>query len=213
MKKHQQKSKRALFITFEGGEGAGKTTLISSLQKELSKRGEEVVRTREPGGTPLGEEIRRLLLEGKQSVTKRAELLLFLASRAEHVDQLIKPSMEEGKIVLCDRFTDSTLAYQAFGRQFDLKEVETLALFATDGLIPDITFYIDIDPVIGLSRRKRATGTLDRMEGEDLSYHKKVREAFLNLAEKNKKRIKVLDGNKSRDELFKEALSVIDEWA
>ena len=198
------------FITIEGGEGSGKSTLIERLFSFLNEEKEgEVVKTFEPGGTPFGEHVRELLLEKHEvQMSPKSELFLFLSDRAHHVESLIKPSLEKGMIVLCDRFTDSSLAYQGGAReiaQIDEK-LEEVCLFATGGLVPDITFFLDLDPERGLSR---ITGGRDRLESEHLNFHKRVRESYLMLAKKYPERYCVLDALKSSDEVFEQALSEI----
>lgn len=196
------------FITIEGGEGSGKSTLIERLHSYLcEERHAVVVKTFEPGGTPFGEHVRELLLEKHEvNMAPKSELFLFLADRAHHVESLIRPSLEKGHIVLCDRFTDSSLAYQGGARDIAAidPKLEEVCLFATGGLVPDVTFYLDIDPEKGLGR---ITGGKDRLESEHMSFHKRVREAYLMLAEKYPERISVLDALKSSDEVFEQALS------
>ena len=191
-----------MLITFEGGDGAGKTTVIHRVKEFLEKRGEEVIVTREPGGVPLGEEIRHLLLNSKEQVTSVAELFLFLAARAQHVEEKIKPALKENKTVLCDRFTDSTLAYQGFARGFGIENLFPLCNLATGALTPHLTFYLDLDPEIGLKRAKGG----DRMEKEEKLFHQKVREGFLALASLYPTRIKKIDASKSPEEVFQQIL-------
>jgi len=200
-----------VFITIEGGEGAGKTTLQNRLYDHLIASGKQVVKTREPGGTPLGQEIRRLILHGQEfEIKSRTELFLFLADRAQHVEGVIKPALEQGKIVLCDRFTDSTLAYQGLARGHSTDRLEELCHFAAGGLVPDLTFFIDLDPPEGLRRVIENRGdTFDRIENEALNFHVKVREAFLALSERDPHRFTVLNGNKSADEVFHAAVAAL----
>lgn len=197
-------------ITLEGGEGAGKSTLISRLSHELTAAGHAVVSTRAPGGTPIGQEIRRLLLEVRDApISHRAELLLFLADRAEHVDHLIRPALEQGKFVLCDRYDDSTVAYQGCARGFGEDNVRKLCEFATNGLRPDATFYLDIDPEIGFQRMRSASMDKDRIESESLNFHKKIRDAFRSFAQREPKRIHVIDASKTPDEVFRHVFGLI----
>ncbi|MCI0382074.1 MAG: dTMP kinase [Chlamydiae bacterium] len=206
------KKNTGFFITFEGGDGAGKTTLIDSLYQIFSSKGREVVKTREPGGTLLGEMIRNMVLNPpNHGLSPRAELFLFLADRAEHVDRVVLPALKEGKIVLSDRFTDSTLAYQGVGRGLKEEVIKSFCAFAADNLQPDLTIYLDIDPKIGMKRIKKGSQKLDRIETEGVSFHEKIRAAFLKLAEENKKRIRVIDATKPPQEVLKDALRVIDE--
>jgi len=186
-------------ITFEGGEGAGKSTLVKAVATHLQSKGHTVVSTREPGGCQLAEKIRDLLLYSTQ-VAPKAELLLFLAARAQHVQETILPAMKKGQIVLCDRFTESTIAYQGYGRGLDLMFLETLCHFATSSLQPDLIFYLDIDPQKGLQRGVRE----DRIENESMTFHAQVRAGFLHQAKK-KANMVVLDGSKSVQEVQKEA--------
>src|SRR5438067_1293553 len=164
-----------LFITFEGVEGAGKTTQIQLLRDELNRRGHSVYVTREPGGEPVAEAIRGVVLNPEHKVTAIAELLLFVAARAQVTAGIIRPQMESGKIVLCDRYIDSTAAYQGHARGNELETVRHLNALATGGLVPDLTFLLDLDPVQGLQRQS----SHNRMEAESISFHRAVREGFL----------------------------------
>jgi dTMP kinase len=167
------------FLVFEGLDGSGKSTLIKALAQELQIRGKEVVVTREPGGTPLGEEIRRLLLEaGPRAPTARAELLLYEAGRAQHVDQLIRPALEQKKWVLCDRFTASTLAFQCGGRNLPEEKVRPLNDFATQGVEPELTVYLDVTVGTSVSRRAHRE-VVDRFEMEQEEFHQRVRDHYL----------------------------------
>lgn len=203
----------SLFITFEGGEGAGKTTLVDGIQKSLQAQGLSVLRTREPGGTPLGEAIRGLLLEQKRGmpIGAEAECLLFLAARAQHLDGVIAPALNQGKIVLCDRFHDSSIAYQGGGRCLGIAHVKNLCDLVCRGVKPTLTFYLDIDPEVGLRRAAQARSA-DRMEQEKLTFHQRVRDAFLLLAKEDPERICVLDATKTPDELLNEALRKIESF-
>jgi dTMP kinase len=198
------------FITFEGGEGAGKSTLIAILYDLLKKKGVDVLKTREPGGSYIGQLIRNVLLERKEiPLGKRAELLLFLADRAQHVEEVILPAIQSGTLVLCDRFTDSTIAYQGIARGIH-DDLELFCQFASFQLEPHRTFLLDIDPQIGLERvRKLRSQPLDRLEEEDLTFHQKVRNAFLQTAQRSPLRIIVLDGAKTPDQLAQEAMQWI----
>jgi len=199
-----------MFITFEGGEGAGKSTLIDRLAKELAKKGWDVLTTRAPGGLKMGAKIRDLLLHSeKGEITPKAELFLFLADRALHVDQEIKPALDAGKIVLCDRFNDSTVAYQGIARGLGEAEVARLCTFASNGLKPDLTFYLDLDPNIGLSRAKNL-GPSDRIESETLAFHQKIRQAYLQIAKEDPGRIHVIDAARDKDQVFKNAWKVVE---
>ena len=187
---------KGLFITFEGGEGAGKTTLIQKVYNTLSSRGFPVVKTRAPGGTSLGEKICALLLEHKEiPIVVEAELLLFLADRAQQVREVILPALNDRKIVLCDRFNDSTLAYQAGARGLDATLVKQLCSFACANLVPTHTFYLDLDPRIGMQRLAQNTPSKDRIESEAVAFHQKVREAFLKIAKEERGRFHVIDAS------------------
>ncbi len=202
--------KIGLFITFEGGEGAGKTTLMKKLHRYLEKQRLPAVETRAPGGTEVGEQIRSLLLHHTKSrLDKRSELFLFLADRAQHVEELIIPALKKGAIVLCDRFNDSTLAYQAGARGFQEKLVSDLCRFACQQLEPDLTFYLDLNPKIGFGRAKKAR-LLDRIESEDLKFHQKIRRFFRKIAKKNPQRCHVLDASKSQEEVYLAAKEKLD---
>ncbi len=208
-----KKSNSSLFVTFEGGEGAGKSLLVTSLATALREKGLQVTSTREPGGSELGNQIRQLLLQQeKGSICDRAELLLFLASRAQHVDKLIVPALNAGHIVLCDRFNDSTIAYQGAARGLGVSGVAHLCNFASGGLTPDITFLLDIDPEIGFERLRKAHergGSFDRIESEALSFHKLVRKGFLDIAAADPKRVKVIDASQTPEAVFKEVYAAL----
>jgi dTMP kinase len=179
-----------MFIAFEGGEGAGKSTQEALLADHLTARGYEVVRTREPGGTPAGEAIRAVVLSPDyEGLDGRAEALLFAASRGEHVARVIRPALVRGAVVVCDRYIDSSVAYQGAGRNLGMDAVRELSLWATNALLPDLTVVLDIDPEIGLSRLH----SRDRLEGQPLDYHRRVRQAFLDLAAEEPARYIVID--------------------
>ena len=184
------------FIVFEGGEGAGKSTQEHLLAEALTDRGLTVVRTREPGGTPAGEEIRRVVLSPDfAGLDPRAEALLFAAARGEHVARVIRPALERGEVVVCDRYLDSSVAYQGFARGLGPARVRDLSLWATGDLLPDLTVVLDIDPVQGLGRFEQR----DRLEAEPLSYHQQVRAAFLTMAEEDPERYLLLDARDDVD--------------
>ena len=184
------------FIAFEGGEGAGKSTQEGLLAAALEERGRTVVRTREPGGTPAGEAIRHVLLSPDfAGLDPRAEALLFAAARGEHVARVIRPALLRGDVVICDRYIDSSVAYQGFGRELGPKRVRDLSLWATGDLLPDLTVVLDIDPAVGLSRFSQR----DRLEAEPLEYHRAVRAAFLALAEQEPDRYLVVDAGQDVD--------------
>ena len=193
-----------LFITFEGGEGCGKSTQIGALKARLEAMDKTVVQTREPGGTDLGESVRSLLQhdDAGQGMSPEAELLLFAASRAQHVRELIAPAIAQGQIVLCDRFLDSTIVYQGVARAIDSKKVETINQFAIGDTKPDLTILIDLPPEIGLDRvYNRSDGQLDRMEKEAIEFFQAVRQGYLDLAKSEPKRFLVLNGSQTVEEL------------
>ncbi|MEM8727511.1 MAG: dTMP kinase [Chlamydiota bacterium] len=201
---------KGLFITFEGGEGAGKTTLINRVYDALSATGHRAIKTLEPGGTPLGHAIRKLLLhEEKTSICERAELFLFLADRAHHVKTVILPALEGGKIVLCDRFSDSTLAYQGAARRLDIERLRLLCSAATDGLIPDLTLYLDLDPKVGLERAKKQH-LPDRLERENPAFHIELRKGFLSLAREEPERFRVIDAEQEIEAIYRKAIATIE---
>ena len=197
----EKRNLKGIFITVEGTDGCGKSTQLRMVAKHLKSRGYQVRVFKDPGGTKVGEEIRRILLVKKSRrdpLDSVAEALLYLASRRVLVSRLINPALAQGKLVLCDRFTDSTLAYQGFGRGLLLSELRTLCCFASGGLKPDMTFLLDIDPGVGLTRVK---GT-DRIEMLGLAFQQKVRQGYLDLARQEPGRIKVVSADGSPEEVF-----------
>ncbi len=205
--------KKGLFITFEGVEGAGKTTQIELLKSELDRRGIEYIVTREPGGTAIGEKIRGVLLDPEnKEMNYMTELLLYYASRAQHLYEKINRAKESGKVVICDRYSDSTMAYQGYGRGIDKQLIETLNAVVERGNKPDITFIIDADPEVTLVRAKRKSGNVgDRLEQESLEFHKRVREGFIAAAEREPKRVAVIDGRKSIEEINSDIIARLFE--
>jgi len=212
-------NKPGLFVTLEGGEGCGESALMDRISKELESRGLEVVKTREPGGSALGELVREWVLKKDPTVTvgHRAELFLYLTSRAQHVEELIVPAVAAGKVVLCDRFNDSSVAYQGYGRGIDPAEVRDVCLKATSGVEPGLTFFIDVDPVTGLDRSKglskeyAAKGEGDRIEEEGISFHERVRHGFQEIVAQNPDRCHSIDGKVSLDEVFAQAWTLLEE--
>jgi len=193
-----------LFITFEGGEGCGKSTQIRLLSERLQAEGHAVVQTREPGGTPLGEAIRNLLQhdDAGKGMSPEAELLLFTASRAQHTRKRIQPALDAGDVVLCDRFMDSTTVYQGVARQIDNASVAGINQFAVGDTRPALTILIDLSPDVGMSRvRARGNGELDRMEQEAIEFFEAVRAGYLKLAASEPERFLVLDGSQSIETL------------
>lgn len=199
---------KSLFITFEGGEGAGKTTQINRLAQTLSNLGYKVVTTREPGGTPEGEKIRDLIVQRDAGDwVPMAEVLLFFAARTMLVEKVIRPALNEGKIVICDRFSDSTIAYQGYGHGVNHHDIEKMNILAMAHLKPDVTFILDLDPEIGLERSDRRIAAEqfqvkqreDRYEKLDLEFHQRIRRGFLNIAERESQRCFVIDASEDID--------------
>jgi dTMP kinase len=205
--------KNGTFITFEGGEGAGKSSVIAHIAAALRLEGFEVLCTREPGGTPLGEQIRHWLLDNKQTVQigDTSELFLFLAARAQHLAELIRPALKRGYIVLCDRFNDSTIAYQGAARGLGVEYVEKLCRLACHDTLPDITLLLDVPTEAGLQRTRAASkenakaGEVDRIESEKKEFHEKVRQALLALAAKEPDRYLVIDASQTLHHVQQEA--------
>ncbi len=207
------------FIVFEGGEGAGKTTLIDNVEQFFLEKGVAVVRTREPGGTFFGEQMRNWLLNRRleMRIDAKAELLLFLSIRAQHIDELIAPALNSGKIVLCDRFNDSTIAYQGAGRQLGVEYVSQLCSLVCGKVVPDLVFYLDIDPKIGLGRtlatakENAMAGYMDAIESEKIEFHIRVRKAFQMLAAAVPKRYCSINAEQPRDAVVKAALNLLQD--
>lgn len=195
---------KGIFITIEGVDGSGKSTQISRIKKFLEKRGHNVLLTREPGGTKIGERIRQILLDNNcKEMSAVTETLLYAASRAQHVEELIIPALNEGKIVLCDRFVDSSIVYQGIGRGIGLEAVISVNEFATFGLKPDLTILLDIEPETGLNRVKTIKNA-DRLEEEKLDFHKKVYKGYKDLANMYPERIKIIEADKTIEEISRE---------
>lgn len=186
-----------LFISFEGGDGTGKTTQIVRLAEHLRAEGAEVVTTREPGGTELGREIRQALLHG-EDLSPRTEALLYSADRAHHVATVIRPALDRGATVITDRFVDSSVAYQGSARELGIDEIRSLNDWAVGGLVPDLTFLLDLDPAVGAARLNREK---DRLESAGDDFHRQVRQTFLEMAEAEPDRFVVIDASRSIDEI------------
>ncbi|MCS7039488.1 MAG: dTMP kinase [Anaerolineae bacterium] len=194
------------FITFEGIEGSGKTTQMQLLRDWLQARGEQVLATREPGGTAIGDRIRAILLDPNHTeMAAETEILLYAAARAQIVRQIIRPHLEQGWIVLCDRFFDSTLAYQGYGRGLPLNILRDITAFATGGLVPDLTFYLDLPVEVGLRRKAQTPAEWTRFEAETLAFHRRVRKGYLELAAAEPRRWVVLDAGQPA-ELIQETI-------
>ena len=212
-------SDSGLFITFEGGEGAGKTTLINRLAASLTDQGKKVITTREPGGTAEAESIRNLLVQrdgGKWSPL--SEVLLLFAARSLHIERVIAPALSKGHIVISDRFTDSTMAYQGYGRGMDLQKIRDINDVVTDNLTPDLTFILDVDVRIGLARSQKRlsteqgyNSTEDRFERMDLTFHEALRNGFLDIAKAQPERCHVINAEESLDDMFNSIQKIIEK--
>lgn len=200
-----------MFISFEGPEGSGKSTVIRQVSRALEETGFPILLTREPGGTPIAEEIRQIILDQKNtSLDARAEALLYAASRRQHLVEKIWPSLQAGKVVLCDRFLDSSLAYQGVGRDLGIDDVLKINMFATEGTFPDLTIYFDLDPALGLERINKTLGReINRLDCEQLSFHQKVRQGFLEIAQIYPQRIKIVDASLPLDTVTKQVLDLL----
>lgn len=199
-----------LFITFEGGDGSGKTSIIETLAKELTERGYEILKTREPGGSKIAEEIRAVILNVENvMMDNKTEALLYAAGRRQHLIEVLKPALAAGKTVLCDRYVDSSLAYQGYARGLGIDVVYQLNAYAIEGMLPDLTFYIDIDPAVGLGRIKTAHRSADRLELEDPAFHNKVRFGYQKVAAMFPERIRVVDGAQPLEAICAEIKALI----
>ncbi len=199
-----------LFVALEGGDGAGKSTQAALLCRALEAGGRTVVRTREPGGTPIGETLRSLVLEhGHGEIDARTEALMFAASRAAHVHQVILPALRRGEVVVCDRYIDSSVAYQGAGRGLGAQAVLDVNLWATEGLRPDLTVLLDVDPAEGRSRRTAGAAAEDRLEAEPDGFHAAIRDAFLDLARQAPERYLVLGASGRPEELHDAILAAL----
>lgn len=190
-----------VFITLEGGDGVGKSTQSALLRVWLEERGQEVVPTREPGGTDLGAEIREIVLHRRGHIAPRAEALLYAADRAHHVDAVVRPALERGAVVLQDRYLDSSVAYQGAGRVLDPTEIRSLSLWAAEGLLPHLTVLLDLDQASARTRLDAARTRFDRLESERAEFHERVRQAFLALADAEPDRFLVVDASLPREEI------------
>lgn len=199
-----------MFITFEGGEGSGKTSIIKLVEAELIKLNHQVLVTREPGGSLVAEQIRKIILDSKNiSMTAETEALLFAASRTQHLEEIVLPALKDGKIVLCDRYVDSSLAYQAYARDLGFDFVLKANNYAIKNL-PDITFYLDVEPELGL-KRISVRNNLNRLDKEKLSFHKKVREGYHEVMKMYPERVVKIDANGTIDEMLQDIMKVLGE--
>ncbi|MFH1706543.1 MAG: dTMP kinase [Planctomycetota bacterium] len=198
---------RGRFIVFEGPDGSGKSTQAGRLTAALEGRGAAVLMTREPGGTPIGEKVRELLLDARNTaMDRRTELLLYMASRAQLVAEILQPALDAGRLVVCDRYVYSSLVYQGYAGGLDQEEIARIGAFATAGLVPDLVLVVDVDPATGLRRRGRV---LDRMEQQSLTFHARVREGFLGLAARDPGRFRVVDGSAAADAVFARVMTEV----
>ena len=204
--------KKGLFITLEGGDGAGKSTQMDFIEKYFGELGYECVRTREPGGTVIGEKLRDILLDANNDeMSAETEMMIYAASRAQHVKEFIKPALDNGKVVICDRYVDSSVAYQGYGRNLG-DAVWNVNKYAVDSVMPDITFWMDIDPKSGRERiGNREDSSLDRLEREKLDFHYRVYEGYRCICEKEPDRVKRIDATKSIEEIRDEIFRTLDE--
>ncbi len=200
-----------MFITLEGPEGSGKTTAVEAAVKRLQEMGYEIVRTREPGGTPIAEQIRNVILDkGNTAMDPRTEALLYAASRRQHLVEKVWPALKEGKIVICDRYLDSSLAYQGGARGLGVDNILNINLFATENTWPDLTLLFDIKPELGLARiNANADREVNRLDLEKLDFHNKVRDTFLELAKKYPDRFVIIDASQSREVVAKATMEAI----
>lgn len=199
--------KKGIFITIEGPDGSGKTTILQMLAENLVNEGYEVVATREPGGIEIAEQIRKVILDPENTaMDPRTEALLYAAARRQHLAEKVKPALEEGKIVLCDRFVDSSLAYQGYARGLGIDEVYSINEFAIENMMPEMTLYFDIAPEIGLERINKNKGReVNRLDLEKLEFHQKVREGYTILADRFSDRIVKVDASKDLDTVYGQA--------
>ena len=200
--------KTGLFITFEGIDGCGKTTQINLLKNYLENNGYKVILTREPGAKGLGEKLREILLNYDGEVSSNCESFLFLADRAQHIDTIIKPAIQNGVVVLCDRHTDSTVAYQGYGRSLDLDQIKHLNNIATSGIKPDITFILDIDIETSLTRIGKGR---DRMENSGQKFFERVRNGYIEISKQEPERVKLLNGKDTIDNLNKQIIDSVQK--
>lgn len=203
----------SLFISLEGGEGSGKSSAMEIVFEKLKQEGYEIIHTREPGGTPISEQIRNVLLDKKNiEMDPRCEALLYAASRRQHLVEKVWPSLKEGKLVFCDRYLDSSLAYQGYARKLGIDEVLNINLFATENTYPDLTLLFDVEPEVGLARiAKNSEREVNRLDVEKLSFHKLVREGYLLLAKRYPERIKIIDASKPLNEVAETTYKIIKE--
>ena len=206
--------KRGLFITVEGPEGAGKSTILKKMAEELKEKGHQVVLTREPGGISIAEEIRKVILDRNHTeMDERTEALLYAAARRQHLAEKVIPSLENGSMVLCDRFLDSSLAYQGHARGIGMEEVYSINKFAIGDTMPDLTLYFDVSPEVGLKRISKNQGReVNRLDLEAIDFHERVREGYLMLLKQFPQRIKKIDASVSFDDVYKTSMEIIENY-
>ena len=200
--------KKGLFITLEGADGCGKTTQLNLLKEYLTSKGYEIVVTREPGGKGLGEKLREILLNYDGEVSDRCEAFLYLADRAQNIDTIIKPAINSGRIVLCDRHTDSSVAYQGYGREQNIDNINMLNELAVNGVHPDLTIVFDIDTETSM---ERVGAEKDRLESAGIEFHKRVRNGYLEIAKKNPQRIKVVDASQTIEDVQRDVIKIVED--
>ncbi|HPX19884.1 MAG: dTMP kinase [Acholeplasmataceae bacterium] len=201
-----------LFITIEGNDGSGKTTIINGIKKMLNEKGIDYIQTREPGGSEIAEKIRQIILDkNNDKMDARTEALLYAASRRQHIVEVVLPALKAGKLVLCDRFVDSSLAYQGYARGIGIDEVYKMNQFATEGLLPDLTIYLTVTPQVGI-KRKSAQKELDRLERENLGFHEKVYQGYQKVVEMFPDRIVAIDGERDAQAVIADTVVVVEAF-
>lgn len=200
-----------LFVTFEGGDASGKTTQIGLLADWLKSQGKTVLVTREPGGSDLGNELRDIVLHRRGFIAPRAEALIYAADRAHHIHEVVRPALERGEVVLQDRYLDSSVAYQGAGRVLDPAEVKDVSVWATEGLMPEVTILLDVPADIGAKRQASEERAYDRLEAEELDFHERVRESYLAIAREDPERVAVIDGTASVDDVHQAVLQKVSQ--
>lgn len=206
--------KRGILITVEGGEGAGKTSVLKELHKALQNLGYDVIATREPGGSMIAEQIRSVILnENNTAMDRHTEALLYAAARRQHLVERVIPALEQGKIILCDRFIDSSLAYQGYARGIGIDQVLSINRFAIGDYFPDLTLFFDVCPEVGLARIANDKGReINRLDKETIHFHQKVREGFLEVQKRYQERIKVIDANQSFEQVVQESIDIVTSY-
>lgn len=203
---------KGLFISFEGTEGSGKTTLIENILKHYTEKGYNVIKTREPGGSKIAEDIRNVILDvNNTNMDCITEALLYAASRRQHLTEKVIPYLDKGYIVLCDRFIDSSLAYQGYARGIGIEKVYQVNQVATNGLLPDVTIYVDVHPEVGLSRIKKNNREENRLDLEKIEFHNKVYEGYNQIAKMFPERFIAINGEQARDKVFLDTITIIDK--